>query len=176
MDEIMRALPEILEEAGNGAGVMMHDDDGLPMVTLYPPKNLPELLDDEHLFIFSMSQRPGALRFFHELEHTFFAPGTELNMKYSMLYVNWSDMMWIGVRIPISMKNCADITANRTGMHVSDGIPTIISGGGVCQFPLNGQHVYTLENAKGSKVYDGMSAAEEMRKDELIEINKEYRQ
>jgi hypothetical protein len=174
-EEFASVLPEVLKKAGDGAGVMMHDDDGRPMVSLYEPGKLVELLDDEYLFVFSMSIRPGALRFMHELEHTFFPPGTELNMKYSLIYVNWSQMMWIGVRIPLEMRTCADVTARRTGMRVANGVPTMIGGGGIIQFPLNGPHVYTLENESGSKVYDGQNAAEEMRKDEIMELNKENR-
>jgi len=174
--DVARALPRILEEAGDGAGVMMHDDDdGLTMVTLYQPGKLRALLDDDHMFVFSMSQRPGALRFFHELERTFFPPGSELNMKYSMLYVNWSHMTWIGARIPVEMRRCAEITADRTDMRIADGVPTMFGGGVVVRFPLDGPLVYTLENGCGSKVYDGMGAAEEARKDEMMELNKENR-
>jgi len=174
-EELAKALPEILEKMGDGSGVMMHDDaEGKSMVSFYKPDKLHELLDDEHMFIFSMSIRPGSLRFFHEMEHTFFMPGTELNAKYSIVYVNWSEMTWIGARIPISMQACAHVTAKRTGMRVADGVPTMIGGDGFIQFPLNGPHVYALENASGSKVYESMGAAEEMRKEEIEELSKEY--
>ena len=175
-EQLADALPELLKSMGNGSALLMHDDDGQAMVTAYKPNNIGDLIEEGFLYITAMALRPGALRFYHELEHTFFPPRSPLNMEFSAFHMLWQDMYWIGCRIPIQKRDCAEIIARKTGMHIADGIPTIVTGGSFAKFPLDGPTVFTLENAKGSKVYEGMAAAEEMRKDEMMELNKEKRQ
>jgi hypothetical protein len=176
-EQVAEALPDILRKAGGGSCVMLHDEDGRAKVTFYKPGTAHEVAEDRSfLFIFAMSQRPGAMRFFHELEHTFFPPRSPLNEQFAMLFVYWQDLMFMGCRVPMDMQPCTSLTAQRTEMRIADGVPTMMGGGDVFRFPVNGPNVFTLENMPGSKVYQGMAAAEEMLKDEKMELNKEYEQ
>lgn len=107
-EQLANELPAFLEAQGEGATVLLADDDlGRTRIEFFPPGKASPLCDDKSfVFVVSMIFRPGSCRFFHELEHTFFPPQSPLNREFSVLHSYWSGMLWMGCRIPVGRLEC----------------------------------------------------------------------
>ena len=55
-------------------------------------------------------------------------------------------------------------------MRVAEGVPMMLSSKGKVRFPLSGKNVFTLENARGSRIYDGVKAQKELLREEYGKI------
>ena len=97
--------------------------------------------------------RPGVSECITLLEHKHYQPKTPRNELFIMRLIDWNDIMWVIISIPIEEKNLMEAVADECGLRIADGIPTMISGGGVERFPISNERIFTLENKSGHLVY-----------------------
>ncbi len=122
--------------------------------------------DEDKLFIIGMASRPGVNFFLIDLEYNYFIPGSPLNDRFELFIKKWQDIGWAVVAVPMKYKDCVWKVAERDDMHLVDGTPIMLSLEGATRFPLKScDNVFTLENAKGSKAYEGAAASEELERE-----------
>lgn len=97
--------------------------------------------------------RPGVQECFAVLEYSFYNPSSNRNEFFIMKIVEWSDIVWAIVSIPIEEKKLMEKVANECGLRIADGVPTMISCDGIEKFPAQNERVFTLENKPGHLVY-----------------------
>lgn len=92
--------------------------------------------------------RPGVALWLTQLEHTYFPPASPRNAEFVLHWVRWEDLEWAVASIPRRAERFARRTAERLGLRLADGVPTLIDGSGSPKFfPMNGDNVFTLEYA-----------------------------
>lgn len=96
--------------------------------------------------------RPGVPDCFHTLEFQYYKPRTARNHLYILRLLEWCDMLWGIVSIPIEEKHLMERAAKVNGLRVVDGVPTLFDGG-VHHFPVSNSRIFTLENVPGHPVY-----------------------
>lgn len=121
----------------------------------------------DRLFLVCMLLRPGVATFTTRLEFEHFPPLTAANAELDLYTVEWSDLPWAVISIPKTKRHLAEEVAEQCGLRIADGIPWVIGGDGDQHFPLHGPNVFTMENVRESKVYDGIQQAEEMKQDDI---------
>jgi hypothetical protein len=99
--------------------------------------------------------RPGVTDCFKLLEHSYFKPGTSRNVLFSIRVIEWMDMIWGIVSIPIEEKHFMEKAAQASYLLVANGIPNVIANGEIFKFPINNDRVFTLENIPGHPMYSG---------------------
>ncbi len=97
--------------------------------------------------------RPGVEDCIQMLEQSYYKPGTDRNHLFIMRVLEWQDMLWVIVSIPIGEKAHMERVAQVNGLRVANGVPTMLSGDGVHRFPVSNDRVFTLENISGHPVY-----------------------
>lgn len=111
-----------------------------------------------HLVGMLFPPRPGVRAFNVLLEHTHYVPGTSRNDDFTVHVLRWgnTDMLWFITSVPMVDRHLAEECAERVGLRIADGIPTMFSPDGtVLTFPADGSTVFTLENTEGHAVYEG---------------------
>lgn len=97
--------------------------------------------------------RPGVSDCIQMLEHTHYKPGTNRNHLFMMRLLDWQDMLWVIISIPIAEKVNMERVAQVNGLRVANGVPTMFAGGDVHHFPVSNDRIFTLENVSGHPVY-----------------------
>jgi hypothetical protein len=97
--------------------------------------------------------RPGVLDCVQLLEYTYFPPWTERNALFHARVIEWQDIMWSMISIPIGDREMMDKSAMANRLRVANGVPIVFSGGEMYSFPAGNERVFTLENIKGHPVY-----------------------
>jgi hypothetical protein len=121
-----------------------------------PDEDLRVFIDDPHFIHYLgmlIPPRPGVADCISLLENTYFKPGTTRNDLFVMRIIEWEELTWVMVSIPISDKGLMEKAAQVSGLRVADGVPTMLQGGGVSHFPVSNERVFTLENCSGHPVY-----------------------
>jgi hypothetical protein len=92
--------------------------------------------------------RSGAYLYVRRLELTYFPPGTPRNDEFRYCLVKWEGLTFAVATIPARTRRFADRVAEKMGMRLSDGVPTMLGGGmPPRQFPLRGPNVWSLAGA-----------------------------
>ncbi len=123
--------------------------------------------DKDKLFIVCMTGCPGIRSFIMSLEYSHFPPGTPMNDLFQYYLSKWEEMQWEIVQVPIKYKDLVWKVAEENRMRIVDGVPQLIGGGEQKPFPLTGDNVFTVENERNSKVYEGRTASQEVMKEDI---------
>jgi hypothetical protein len=112
-----------------------------------------------HLAVVTHWQRPGASNFIVTLEHDHYEPATKRNALMRIFTSLWLDTLWGVVLVPWNERELVKRHAKRCGLKLADGVPTLITveqGRATPEFFPTGDHphIFTLENRKGSPVYE----------------------
>lgn len=97
--------------------------------------------------------RPGLTDCMQTLEFKYFRPGTPRNELFNVRILEWEEIQWVIVSIPIKEKHLMERAAQVNRLRVADGVPTVFSGRGANQFPISNERVFTLENIPGHPIY-----------------------
>ncbi|MCR4286097.1 MAG: hypothetical protein NUW00_04355 [Candidatus Kaiserbacteria bacterium] len=97
--------------------------------------------------------RPGVLDCFQTLENSYFHPGTPRNHLFILRVLEWMDILWGVVSIPIGEKHLMERSAQLNRLKVADGVPTMFVDDGAYHFPVSNERVFTLENIRGHPIY-----------------------
>lgn len=119
-------------------------------------ENLQKFVGDPQLIHYAgmlNPPRPGVQDCFQMLEFTHFKPGTSRNEFYHLRVFEWEGILWGVVSIPIVEKHLMESVAQANRLRVANGIPTMLSGKEMTQFPISNERVFTLENISGHPVY-----------------------
>jgi hypothetical protein len=149
---------------------------------------LPDLgLDESRLHLIVDMSRVKSNLFATKMEYTYFPPRSGKNWQFEMVIIKWPmfgddpltklfappPMLFAVMSFPIEYRPQADAFAKECGLRIADGIPTVISGGVIEHFPLNGKTVFTLENITGHQVYkNDRTKCEQLRQKEFAEVEK----
>lgn len=93
--------------------------------------------------------RRGFLEWMQALEHMHFKPRTPRNDLFHLRVIEWEDIAWGIVSIPIDDKDKAEELLRVYALRAADGVPTLISSGAARQFPVSNPRVFTIENSYG---------------------------
>ena len=112
--------------------------------------------------------RPGVLLFSTLLEYTFFPPDKpEKSRLFSISFFKWGDvapgftMVWSVITIPKEFEQHAKVCADKAGMRIADGVPTMLGGSKrIEKFIIDSPNTWTLENEKGHPVYKNLGSME----------------
>ena len=130
------------------------EDGGVPIPE--SDEQFQQFMKNEHLVHFVgmlMPPRPGVMECIDSIEQKHFKPGTLRNELFLMRIIDWSDIVWIMISIPIKDKNLAEAVSKECGLRIADGVPTVIDGKSIQTFPGNNERVFTFENEHGHPVY-----------------------
>jgi len=97
--------------------------------------------------------RPGVGDCAQQLEQTDFPPGTERNNLFHMHIIEWEELMFIMVSIPISDKHLMERMMQVHHLRAANGIPIMFGGPEIVAFPIEGERVFTMENTRDHPVY-----------------------
>lgn len=106
--------------------------------------------------------RPGVVECLMELEHTYYKPGTLKNDDLFLRIIKWDGITWALVSIPIGERHWMEKVADKCGLRIADGVPTMLTGSGAERFPIDNERVFTLENKTGHPIYHNDPAIEEI--------------
>lgn len=111
--------------------------------------------DNETFWIAGMVSplRVGVRLFAVQLEHEYYKPATPRNDLFKMIQIDFDEMTFIVIGIPLDERHLAELVAANVDMRISDGIPTVIDAGGIKRFAMDSDQVCTLVNARESLVY-----------------------
>lgn len=142
-------------------------------------EKLKKITEDPKLIHFVgmiMPARPGIQLCLTELEYKYYVPGTKRNDDFQLRIMEWSEIVWAIATIPIDDRHLMERVAGKCGLRIADGVPTMMTGNGIEQFPLNGDRVFSLENKSGHPIYhnsqeisDVVKKAEEDNVDKILE-------
>jgi hypothetical protein len=112
----------------------------------------------EWLWLVCMQGRPGLTSFLSEVENTDFIPGTPLNDYFQLYIVDWPEertIRFVVIGVPASYRSRAEFFAQKHGLRIANGVPTMFVGDikNPKFFPANHDYVFTLENVPGHSVY-----------------------
>ncbi len=185
-------LTKVIQSLPNGQGVQFVQEQitpdgrnpGVQQIALITSEDLRKLNDDlSRMHIISCELRVGDSAFFQSLEFDWFTPGTPLNDDFHYRIFKWQDLIWEIASVPIEKKEIVYETAKNCRMRIGDGVPHLFSGDSTGEdvievmghkahlFPLNCKTAYSLENAHGSKVYEGPGGVQDERIRERFDIN-----
>lgn len=107
--------------------------------------------------------RPGTLFFQTYLEHEFFPPmDDDLSAQLQVRLVNWEDMYFSVVTVPIGKKQFCLDAAKATGMILKEGeVPFLFHGGGVKQWPMTAERLAYLKSDPESAIYKGFGGIQD---------------
>lgn len=128
----------------------------MPAKILHQSTDINELLkrrDFIHYIGMVNPPRPGVQECLTALEYTYFLPGTVLNDEFQLTVVEWNDIGWVIVSIPLTKASLMETVAHQCGLRIADGIPMMITGEGSERFPFANKNTYVLENQSGHPVY-----------------------
>lgn len=121
-----------------------------------------EEYDPNKFFVVCMATRPGVQLYCTTLEYTYYPPRTPANDLFGLNIVQWNDLTFYVLSVPLADRNRCELVAKNLGMRLADGVPTIFDHKGKHNFPLQGSNVWSLEgNYKGDeiaevqKIFDG---------------------
>ena len=97
--------------------------------------------------------RPGVLDCVQMLENIHYKPGSDRNHLFLLRLLDWQDILWTIVSIPIAEKANMERVAQVNGLRIANGVPTMFADGGIHSFPVSNDRVFTLENIHGHPVY-----------------------
>ena len=97
--------------------------------------------------------RPGVADCLQMLEHTHFASNTPRNDLFIMRIIEWGEILWGIVSIPVAEREHMDRIAQVNGLHAVRGSPVMIDAAGPHMFPIDCANLHTLENNRGHPVY-----------------------
>jgi len=188
------AIAMLLKKINNGNGIrFVKDANHETRVSLVAEEQLVELGNDAtKLHVVCIMMRTGAEYFYNHLEYTYFPPMTPTNDEYDYYMFKWQNIIWVICSIPIEKKNLAEQSAKEAKMKLADGIPFMAGPAvaatrpdafeehgeidGLAWFPMNGDTVFTLENASDGDVtiYDGKGAEQDLQAEYDFKLNKLY--
>lgn len=99
--------------------------------------------------------RLGAYECIVRLEYTHYQPKTDRNDLFGLVLVQWQGVHWAIITIPKEEAPLMQEVADQCGLRVANGVPTMIGGGGIARFPVDGDNIFTLENKPDHPVYQG---------------------
>jgi hypothetical protein len=123
------------------------------------------------LNIVSMLTRPGAMLFATRLEYDNYPPGSPFNDNFQFYMMNWGDIPWVVISIPIEDRPKVDKLLDELKLRLGDGIPTMITSEGVEQFPVQWSNTFSLENRHDHPIHCG-TPDEEYHQTERSECEK----
>jgi len=168
-------LSKIMDEMPDGYSVILASKEGKMMVFQYPPDKLKELIEKiGAMMVYGMQSRPGVRYFIHHVEHTYFPPDTPKNDEYVFGMMKWEDMIWIFLVVPLDFEEKVRDSADKAGLVVKQGVATMISSDGIKSFPVEGDTIFSVENKRGSEVYGGPGAEQDLYVEETMRIRKEF--
>lgn len=97
--------------------------------------------------------RPGVDKCFQQLEFSHFKPGTNRNDLYHMRIIEWMEITWGIISIPVGDKKLMEEVAGACGLQAVHAIPHVLSTQGISRFPFCNSNTFTLENVSGHPVY-----------------------
>ena len=97
--------------------------------------------------------RPGVSDCFETLERRYFPPGTPRNHLYILRILNWMDIGWGIVSIPIGEKNLMERAAQVNRLRIVSGVPTMLTAHATHHFPVSNERIFTLENTRDHPMY-----------------------
>lgn len=97
--------------------------------------------------------RPGVADCFQTLEFSYFKPETPRNHLYVLRILEWEEILWGIVSIPIEEKHLMEKSAQVNRLRIANGVPMMFMGDKCSQFPVSNDRVFTLENISGHPVY-----------------------
>jgi hypothetical protein len=131
-----------------------------------------------HVHFVGLYDQPGSLLFCNQVETRYFwPPGTPSNDPFRFHRALWFDKEWVIVSFPKKVERFGPRVAERLGLVVERGFPTIVDIRGsqfaaarskrdllsradsVVPFPLHGENVFTIDYPKGGKLA-GLAATE----------------
>lgn len=124
--------------------------------------------------------RLGARLFMTRLEYEHFSPFGEENDLLDVSMIDWPKddfkIRWVIISVPIEYKEHVYKIATECSLRIADGVPTVLGGGKVETFPVNGPTVYTIEYTSDNPVYnqnqkeiDNLKNEEKKKCEEIIE-------
>ena len=132
--------------------------------------------DRHNLVLVALASRPGAKLFLVDLEHEHFAPGTDRNALFQLVFAGWEGLPWLIAWLPLAERELAVRTADRCGMVLREGaVPRMITDGArpgtkrVSVFPCRTRNVRTVENRPDSVIYQPGGAVD-LRGEENIRV------
>jgi hypothetical protein len=128
--------------------------DGIPVNE--SDEDLKRFIDDPY-FIHYVGMlnppRPGVADCIQMLEHMYFKPGTPQNDLLHVRIIEWMDITWVMVSIPIAEKHRMESMAQVNQLKIVSGVPVMLADGGVHKFPAANERVCTFENTPEHPIY-----------------------
>lgn len=115
------------------------------------PKDTAVFFDDPHYIHFVGMigpPRPGVMESFQALEHTHYKPLTPRNDLYHFRVLDFEEILFGIVSIPITEKNLMEAVAEAHGLRIVRDTVAIISGNGMKPFPIQNDRMYMLVTAR----------------------------
>jgi hypothetical protein len=126
--------------------------------------------DNGRANIVTMLDRNGSAYYMNYLEYNYFNPYLEINNSFNYMYFKWQHLIWIIASIPAELKQNIFDAAEKCGLTIQDGVPTIFSVDGVNTFPLNNANTFCLGNKKDDPIYKGFSGQQDAQVEEHYKI------
>lgn len=108
----------------------------------------------EYIHFTGLFNRDGVQPFVEFIEHEYYKPFTNRNPLFHFRVIEWEDMTFVFMSIPVMERHYIDNNASKFGLRIADGVPTLISGTSTKIFPANNERVYTFENVSGHPTYE----------------------
>lgn len=144
----------------------------------------------DNIHLVTMASRPGSYALISAIEWFWFSPKKDLNHLFNLTIVKWEGLNWLVASIPKYKLKDTKRLAKQLGMHIADGVPTMIrkiepgekpdktyNGAGVFIFPgglVNGSDngdMFTIENDTGSPIYSNCVKTHQDIKSAENEVN-----
>lgn len=126
--------------------------------------------DNSRANIVTMLDRNGSAYYMNYLEYNYFNPYLEINDSFNYMYFKWQDLVWVIASIPVALKQNIFDAAEKCGLTIHDGVPTIFAAEGVHTFPLNNANTFCLGNKKDDPIYKGFSGQQDAQVEEHYKI------
>ena len=97
--------------------------------------------------------RPGVADTMQMLEFNHYRPNTPRNDLFQLRMVEWMEITWGIVSIPIAEKAFMEHIALVNSVRITDGVPTMFADGGMYRFPVDNPRIFTLENTRDHPIY-----------------------
>lgn len=172
----------------DNVGLLIDTEGGDLRVTRVLESDLVALSKRDDLFhVISFQARPGSNEYFNVLEQSWFTPNSALNYEFQYRVYRWNGLLFCIASVPLAKKQFCYDAAKIMNMRLADGVPHMFVGAmaqfatrkfpypeiPVVIFPLSNANTFTLENEKGSPIYEGradeVTAESERKRQELEE-------
>lgn len=122
--------------------------------------------DRSKLKIITEAFRPGAYVACRGIELKFYRPGSTKNDLYDFYSVNFDDISYFVMAVPMKDKGMIEAFLKEHGLRLQNGIPHSISAQGMKVFPMRDDSCFQLGGTDNNVMYSGPSAADAVREGE----------